>query len=305
MKNYFRLIVVIICVITVLSLFSTNAEAAGTLLRLGSSGGAVTELQNRLHSLGYLDYNGATGYFGTITKTAVLRFQRVNGLAADGIAGPLTINRLYSGSARSLLLRAGSSGEAVQTMQIRLKSLGYFAGTGTGHFGSVTLEAVKRFQKSHGLTADGTAGPLTRKMLFSNSVIKVPAPSKNISAAVIADIALSQNGKPYTWGGNGPASYDCSGLAYYAMIQAGYSVSRLSSAGYSAVASWPKITGNNLDKGDLLFFRSDTSPSIGHMGIYTGNGEFVHASSGQGRVMVSSLDNVYWSRNLLFARRVV
>ncbi len=305
MKNYLRLIVVIICVITVLSLFSTNAEAAGTLLRLGSSGGAVTELQNRLHSLGYLDYHGATGYFGTITKTAVLRFQRVNGLAADGIAGPLTINRLYSGSARSLLLRAGSSGEAVQTMQLKLKSLGYFAGTGTGHFGAVTLDAVKRFQKAHGLAADGIAGPATRKMLFSNSVKKVPAPSKNTSAAVIADIALSQKGKPYAWGGNGPYSYDCSGLAYYAMTQAGYKVSRFSSAGYSTVASWPKITGNNLDKGDLLFFRSDTSASIGHMGIYTGNGEFVHASSGQGRVMVSSLDNVYWSRNLLFARRIV
>lgn len=307
-KNLFRLIVVIACVITVMTVFVPNAEASGILLRLGSSGSAVTELQTRLHNLGYLDFHGATGNFGTLTQTAVIRFQSVNGLVADGIAGPITLNRLYSNLARSLVLRAGSSGEAVQTMQLKLKSLGYFGGTGTGHFGAVTLDAVRRFQQAHGLAVDGIAGPLTRKMLFSNSaknagVASVPS---NTSASLIADIALSQNGKPYAWGGNGPSSYDCSGLVYYAMTQAGYSVSRLSSAGYSAVTSWPQIAGrNNLAKGDLLFFRSDTSASIGHMGVYIGNGEFVHASSGQGRVMISTLDNTYWARNYLFARRVV
>jgi len=284
--------------------FLPNAEASGALMRLGSGGGAVTKLQNRLHDLGYFDYHAATGNYGTITQTAVVRFQKVNALAADGIAGPATLNKLYSSSAKSLVLRAGSGGEAVRTMQLKLKNLGYFTGTGTGHFGAITLDAVKRFQQSNGLAVDGIAGPATRKKLFSNNV-KAYRPA-NTSAPLIADIALSQNGKPYAWGGIGPSSYDCSGLAYYAMTKAGYGISRLSSAGYGAVASWPKITGRDgLAKGDLLFFRSDASPGVGHMGIYTGNGEFVHASSGQGRVMISTLDNTYWTRNYLFARRAV
>ena len=248
-----------------------------------------------------------TGYFGALTQTAVTRYQHINGLTADGIAGPQTLNSLYGGSARSLVLRAGSSGEAVQTMQLRLKSLGYFSGTGTGHFGQVTLDAVRSFQRANGLVVDGIAGPMTRRALFANNVNPpTAAPAAPVSnAAAIADIALSQNGKPYAWGGNGPATYDCSGLAYYAMTQAGFNVSRFSSAGYSGVSSWAQIWGRNgLQKGDLLFFRSDTSSSIGHMGVYIANGEFVHASSGQGRVMVSTLDNTYWARNYLFARRV-
>ena len=282
-----------------------DAQASSTLMRLGSRGSDVTALQEKLLQLGYLDYSGSTGYFGTLTQTAVSRFQRVNGLTVDGIAGPQTLGRLYSNTARSLLLRAGSSGEAVQTMQLRLKSLGYFAGTGTGHFGQVTLDAVRSFQRTNGLTVDGIAGPQTRRALFSNNM-RPPKSAPAANTAAIADIALSQNGKPYTWGGNGPASYDCSGLAYYAMTQAGFRVSRLSSAGYSAVSSWNQIWGtNSLKKGDLLFFRSDTSSSIGHMGVYIGNGDFVHASSGQGRVMVSTLNNTYWARNYLFTRRVV
>jgi cell wall-associated NlpC family hydrolase len=53
-----------------------------------------------------------------------------------------------------------------------------------------------------------------------------------------------------------------------------------------------------------VFFKSDTSSYISHMGIYTGGGQFVHASSGQGKVMVSSIDNAYWARNFVLARRV-
>ncbi|MDD5018767.1 MAG: NlpC/P60 family protein, partial [Eubacteriales bacterium] len=81
---------------------------------------------------------------------------------------------------------------------------------------------------------------------------------------------------------------------------------RMSAAAYSAYSAWTKITGtSSLKKGDILFFHSDTSGSISHAGIYIGGGEFVHASSGQGEVMVSALDNVYWARNYSFARRAV
>jgi len=303
-KRIVRITTALILVMTVLVIMIPQAQATGSVLRPGSTGSEVKAMQDRLQELGYADYAQGFGNFGAQTHNAVLRFQRNNGLAVDGIAGPQTLSRLYSASAARLVLRAGDSGEAVQTLQLRLKSLGYFSGSGTGHFGALTLEAVRSFQRASGLAADGIAGPLTRIAAFSGSVPAPSAPSPY--AAAIADIALSQNGKPYAWGGNGPSSYDCSGLAYYAMTQAGFGVSRLSSAGYSAVSSWQRLNGTgSLKKGDLLFFRSDTSSHIGHMGIYTGHMQFIHASSGQGRVMISSLDNVYWARNYLFARRVV
>ena len=303
-KRNVRLVVLIVCVLTILFAAVPTAMAAGATMSLGSRGDNVTALQNKLLTLGYLDYPSATGYYGALTKTAVIRFQNNNGLGADGIAGPLTQNKLYSSTAKSLILKVGSSGEAVQTLQLQLKKLGYFSGTGTGYYGSVTREAVIAFQRDNGLSADGIAGPATRKKAFSNNTASAPNIAST-SAAAIADIALKQVDKPYALGGNGPSRYDCSGLAYYAMTNAGYKVPRYSASAYSEMSSWSKISKTgSLQKGDLVFFRSDTSSYISHMGIYTGDGQFVHASSGQNRVMVSSIDNVYWARNFVLARRV-
>lgn len=303
-KRNVRLVVLIVCVLTILFAAVPTAMAAGATMSLGSRGDNVTALQNKLLTLGYLDYPSATGYYGALTKTAVIRFQNNNGLGADGIAGPLTQNKLYSSTAKSLILKVGSSGEAVQTLQLQLKKLGYFSGTGTGYYGSVTREAVIAFQRANGLSADGIAGPATRKKTFSNNTASAPNIATT-SAAAIADIALKQIDKPYALGGNGPSRYDCSGLAYYAMTNAGYKVPRYSASAYSDMSSWSKISKTgSLQKGDLVFFRSDTSSYISHMGIYTGDGQFVHASSGQNRVMVSSIDNVYWARNFVLARRV-
>ncbi len=303
-KRNVRLVVLIVCVLTILFAAVPTAMAAGATMSLGSRGDNVTALQNKLLTLGYLDYPSATGYYGALTKTAVIRFQNNNGLGADGIAGPLTQNKLYSSTAKSLILKVGSSGEAVQTLQLQLKKLGFFSGTGTGYYGSVTREAVIAFQRANGLSADGIAGPATRKKAFSNNTASAPNITTT-SAAAIADIALKQIDKPYALGGNGPSRYDCSGLAYYAMTNAGYKVPRYSASAYSDMSSWSKISKTgSLQKGDLVFFRSDTSSYISHMGIYTGDGQFVHASSGQNRVMVSSIDNVYWARNFVLARRV-
>ena len=305
-KRNLRLIVVTLCVLTVLFAAVPSAMAAAPTMRLGSSGSDVTDLQSRLLTLGYLDYPNATGYYGALTKTAVIRFQSNNGLSADGIAGPLTQSKLSSSAARSLLLKEGSSGEAVQTLQLKLKSLGYFSGTGTGYYGPVTRAAVTAFQNANGLSADGIAGPATRNKAFSgNTASASQQNTASSSTAAIADIAMAQMGKPYVLGGNGPDTFDCSGLAYYAMINAGFSVPRYSASAYSEVSSWTKITNTaSLQKGDLLFFKSDTSSYISHMGIYTGDGQFVNASSGQGKVMVSALDNSYWARNFVLARRV-
>ena len=305
-KRNVRLIVLVVCVLAVLFATVPTAMAAGVTMSLSSRGDDVTALQNKLLSLGYLDYPNATGYYGTLTKTAVIRFQNNNGLAADGIAGPLTQGKLYSSSAKPLLLRVGSYGEAVQTLQLQLKKLGYFSGTGTGYYGPITRAAVIAFQQTNGLGADGIAGPNTRNKAFSGSTASAPSQSTpSVSNAAIADIALKQTDKPYVLGGNGPSSFDCSGLAYYAMTNAGFNVPRYSASAYSNMSSWTKITNTgSLQKGDLVFFRSDTSSYISHMGIYIGDRQFVHASSGQGKVMVSSIDNVYWARNFVLARRV-
>ena len=300
-----RIAVVMLCAALVLTaLMPTVALAGSSTLKLGSTGSEVTALQERLLKLGYLDYPKATGNYGTITKTAVIRFQQNNGLTADGIAGSLTQSRLFSSTAKSMVLKVGGWGEAVKALQLKLKALGYFSGTGTGYYGNVTKDAVIRFQKACGLTADGIAGPATHNKAFSGGAPTGSSTSTKASAAAIADIALTQVGKGYVLGTQGPSTYDCSGLAYYAMTNAGYSATRMSAAAYFTNSAWASVSGiSNLKKGDLIFFRSETSNNITHMGIYTGDNQFVHASSGQAKVMVSTL-STYWTNLYMGARRV-
>ncbi len=297
-----RFAMVVLCTVFILTMLIPTASAAGSTLKPGSSGSEVTALQKRLLSLGYLDSSSATGYYGTLTKTAVTRFQQKSGLTADGIAGSKTQAALYSSGAKSMVLQYGSSGEAVKALQLKLKALGYFGGTGTGYYGNVTYAAVKSFQKAYGLYADGIAGPITHNKAFSVSAGSTP--SSAASASAIAEIALNQTGKGYALGTQGPATFDCSGLAYYAITQAGFSATRMSAAAYFTYSTWASVGGiSNLQKGDLIFFRSETSSSITHMGIYIGNNQFVHASSGQGKVMVSTL-STYWTNLYMGARRV-
>jgi peptidoglycan DL-endopeptidase LytE len=105
----------------------------------------------------------------------------------------------------------------------------------------------------------------------------------------VVDIAKKHIGTPYKWGGTTPSGFDCSGFIYYVFNQAGTSISRTNTEGY-----YSKSTAvSNPKPGDLVFFKNTYKSGISHMGIYVGNGEFVHASDSG--VVVSKLNNTYWS----------
>lgn len=146
-------------------------------LRLGDSGTAVRRLQERLISLGYLA-GSPTGSFDSATESAVIAFQNRHTSYSDGVAGPKTLQALYSSSAKStstasgiigVSLKAGSEGAAVRALQSRLKTLGYYKGTVDGDFGTGTTDAVKAFQRANNLTVDGVAGGGTLNKMFSSS----------------------------------------------------------------------------------------------------------------------------------------
>ncbi len=108
--------------------------------------------------------------------------------------------------------------------------------------------------------------------------------------SLISD-AKEQVGTGYAWGGASPSGFDCSGFIHYIYTKAGKDIRRTSSDGYynrSFYVNAPK-------KGDLVFFEDTYESGISHMGIYIGNNEFIHASSDG--VMISNLDNPYWSKH--------
>lgn len=155
------------------------AYSENTYLKLGSSGTLVSKMQTRLIELGYLS-GKATGKFDQATENAVIAFQKRNCSYWDGVAGKLTLDALFSSSAKSTStsagivgesLKEGSTGDAVRTLQTKLKALGYYTGSIDGDFGESTTEAVKAFQKNNGLTVDGKAGGDTMAALNSSSAV--------------------------------------------------------------------------------------------------------------------------------------
>lgn len=169
---------------------ATPAVGTYTLLKKGSRGNSVMQLQQRLISLHYLT-GTADGIYGTGTESAVKAFQKANGLTADGIAGSATQKKLYSSSAKaaatakptatpkpdpaSEVLRLGSTGDNVKKMQKRLVELGYLTSGVDGEFGLKTYSAVYAFQQRNGLAADGVAGSATLTKLYSSSAVREKA----------------------------------------------------------------------------------------------------------------------------------
>ena len=116
----------------------------------------------------------------------------------------------------------------------------------------------------------------------------------------IAQIAQSMVGVSYRYGGSNPdEGFDCSGLVYYSHTQVGEQVPRVS---YAQLAASDEVSESELKPGDLLFYRINGKPS--HVGIYIGQGQFVHAPSSGKKVSISSMSNVYFKPRLIRAGRL-
>jgi len=111
----------------------------------------------------------------------------------------------------------------------------------------------------------------------------------------VVGVALSQLGTPYVWGGGAPGGFDCSGLVMWAYAQVGVSLPHSSYAQYGYGVP---VSRDQLQPGDLVFF-----DGLGHVGIYIGGGQFVHAPHTGTVVQVTSLSG-YYAGNLVGARRV-
>ena len=110
-------------------------------------------------------------------------------------------------------------------------------------------------------------------------------------------------GYPYVSGGAGPKSFDCSGFTQYVMKNFGISLTHSARA---QASNGTYVSKANLQKGDLVFFSQDGSgKNIGHVGIYIGGNQFIHACTPAKGVRLDSLSSTYYSKNYVTARRVL
>lgn len=193
-QHLHRLVFAVVSMALVIVLFCTTAFAAYSTLKIGSTGEKVRTMQKALIALGY--YTGvANGTYGRDTEAAVRLFQTKNDLKVDGKAGDQTLTELYkqtdtSGNQSSgtsaggnlfnknySIMRYGSHGDRVRTLQKALATLGYNPGKIDGVYGAATQRAVSAVQRKYGLKEDGKAGPETLAVVekaCSGGTIAVP-----------------------------------------------------------------------------------------------------------------------------------
>jgi cell wall-associated NlpC family hydrolase len=123
--------------------------------------------------------------------------------------------------------------------------------------------------------------------------------SSPVAADRAASHALKMVGKLYRYAGSSPSGFDCSGLVQFSFGQAGVVVPRSTEEQQRASA---RVRVSNLQRGDLLFFDQEGKKNS-HVGIYLGDGRFVHAPSSGKKVRTDRLDSPYWKKHLSEARR--
>lgn len=328
---------IVACTIAgIITLGGTGSEAAlgDRALYQGVNHSDVKELQQELRKGNFFTYKNNTTYFGRITKEAVKKFQKANGLAVDGSFGPASARVLKGktntqakpeakpaptapSNSSNLLsynraLRRGLKGNDVRDLQLALKKLGHYNIAVDSSFGPGTLNAVKSFQRAQKISVDGSVGPATVRSI--NDVLSgkvaagkpsAAAPNRNDSGKSttinIINTAKKFIGGRYVYGGSSPAGFDCSGFTQYVYKQMGINIPRATTSQASAGS---RISKSDLQPGDLLIFSNTYKAGPSHAGVYIGNGQFVHASNPSKGIRIDSINSGYYNGKFSYGRRV-
>lgn len=236
----------------------------------------------------------------------------------------------------SSLIQQGDSGSGVENIQSTLQNLGYSSSSVDGIFGELTAQDVRNFQSDQGLQVDGIVGPATSSALGdpvdstpdsgesseateeegitieevsntddtndsndSGNTETASATGANIVAAAESALGVPYQFGAYTPGDPNPSALDSSGLINYTFEQVGISVSRT----HAGMWANDGVHVDSPSPGDVVFFEGTyDTPGASHSGIYIGNNQMIHASSGSGQMVVSDMSIDYWQDHYLGAK---
>ena len=229
----------------------------------------------------------------------------VNGMSGYVSSNYLSSTKPSTGSSSSNESTSNSTSTMYTTDRLNLRK-----GAGTSYSVITTLDkgvAVTVHSSSNGwskVSVNGMTGYVSSSYLSST---KPSNSSSSTSSKVdkVLNFASQQLGKPYVWGAQGPNSFDCSGLTYYVYKNAAGITLPRTSVEQSKYGT--TVSKSNLKAGDLIFF--DTSGpndgGVSHVGIYVGNGQMIHASSSQKKIVKVSVETSYWNNAFVRAKRVL
>ena len=231
-----------------------------------------------------------------------------------GVSGYVSSDYLSStkpstGSSSSNESTSNSTSTMYTTDRLNLRK-----GAGTSYSVITTLDkgvAVTVHSSSNGwskVSVNGMTGYVSSSYLSSTKPSNSSSSTDSSTSSKVDKVlnfASQQLGKPYVWGAQGPNSFDCSGLTYYIYKNAAGITLPRTSVEQSKYGT--TVSKSNLKAGDLIFF--DTSGpndgGVSHVGIYVGNGQMIHASSSQKKIVKVSVETSYWNNAFVRAKRVL
>lgn len=257
-----------------------SASTESTILATASKGDSVIILENAGNNWYKVDYKSVQGYMSgdyltvATTADAAIGYGKVS-------AGGSTLNMRSGAGTSYSIVSSLADGTIVEIVGI---NNGWYKIQYNGKTGYVSSDYMVTVKDSVGSRSTAQA-----------------AASSAIGDQIVA-YAKQFLGTPYVYGGNGPSCFDCSGFTKYVYAHFGVTLNRTAT---DQLANGTSVSKSQLQPGDLVFFRANTTKPVSHVGIYIGGGQFIHASTNTYSVKIDRLDSGYYAGVYVYGRHIL
>lgn len=249
--------------------------AEGEILATASGGTSVVVLEDTGNGWYKVNFNTVEGYMSSEYLTV--------STTADAALGYGLVDT--DGSSLNMRAAAGTNYDTVASIP-----------------GGTVLELEGVDNGCYKVTYSGKTGYVSSDYITITTEPDVTETASSDLGAQIVAYAEEYLGTPYVLGGNGPNQFDCSGFTKYVYSHFGYTLNRTAT---DQLQNGVSVSKDELQPGDLVFFKYRTSKPVSHVGIYIGNGEFIHASTNRYVVQIDQMESGHYANVYVYARRII
>ena len=264
-----------------------------SVIRTLSKGTAVT-VHSSSNGWSKISVNGVEGYVSTSFLSSTNPSTN-SSTSNETTSTPTTTMYVTPDAGLNLRKGAGTSYSVIKTLS---KGTAVTVHSSNNGWSNVSANGVEGYVSTSYLSSTKPSTSGSSSSSSSNS-------STSVSVDKVLDFAHQQLGKPYVWGAQGPNSFDCSGLIYYVYKNAANITLPRTSVEQSKFGT--TVSKSNLKAGDLVFFDTNgpNNGAVSHVGIYAGEGQLIHASSSNKKIVKVNMETSYWNNTYIVAKRVL
>ena len=264
-----------------------------SVIRTLSKGTAVT-VHSSSNGWSKISVNGVEGYVSTSFLSSTNPSTN-SSTSNETTSTPTTTMYVTPDAGLNLRKGPGTSYSVVKTLS---KGTAVTVHSSNNGWSNVSANGVEGYVSTSYLSSTKPSTSGSSSSSSSNS-------STSVSVDKVLDFAHQQLGKPYVWGAQGPNSFDCSGLIYYVYKNAANITLPRTSVEQSKFGT--TVSKSNLKAGDLVFFDTNgpNNGAVSHVGIYAGEGQLIHASSSNKKIVKVNMETSYWNNTYVVAKRVL